>query len=170
MIKTLLPKLFTLQPSAEFCISQPFKTFCFSCTTFSGTRLIDVGYICNGSVTCQGIEPCNVGCLEYYKCQNGSCVLRSTLFDGDSCNGCSEDDGWKTGIGFKCVRNGEYCRIPQQLLWDQICDCDQGEDLCYDNHNLSINEIMLSRLMHCDVTMKLKGVVVICHFIKVIMM
>ena len=30
------------------------------------------------------------------------------------------------------MRNGEFCRLPQQLLLDDVQDCDQGEDLCYD--------------------------------------
>ena len=119
--------------------------FCFSCITFFDNCSIDVGYICNGSITCNGIVLCDIGCPEYYKCQDGSCELRSTVCDGNSCNGCKEDDGWKSGLGFQCVRNGDYCRIPQQLLRDQIQDCDEGEDLCFFNNNLPTNGIILTR-------------------------
>ena len=52
--------------------------------------------------------------------------------NGNRLSGYKEEDGWKTGIGFQCVRNGELCRPSQQLLWDDAKDCDQGEDLCYD--------------------------------------
>ena len=54
------------------------------------------------------------------------------MCDGNRLNGCPEDDGWKTGIGFQCVRNGEVCRLPMQLVYDDVQDCDQAEDLCFD--------------------------------------
>jgi len=77
-------------------------------------------------------DPCDVGCRDYYRCNNNDCRLRSTICDGNHNNGCSEDDGWKTGIGFQCIRNGEFCLLPQQLLFDDVQDCDQGVDLCFD--------------------------------------
>ena len=93
--------------------------------------MIDFAYICNGSIQCQRDDPCQLRCPEYYRCRNNDCERRSTICDGDRSSGCAEEDGWKTGIGFQCVRNGEFCRLPQQLLVDDIQDCDQAEDLCY---------------------------------------
>ena len=116
----------------------------FSCTINGLTCLINYNYICNRSASCVEIDPCHVGCPDYYQCQNGDCVLRTTVCDGDSCDGCLEDDEWETAIGFQCVRNGKLCRLPQQLLYDGIQDCDQKEDLCYTLPKATIRE-MLSR-------------------------
>ena len=86
----------------------------------------------------QGLSPCVVGCGTHYLCRNQTrCVARITICDGKDVMGCAEEDEYDGGPGFQCIRNG-YCRIPQQLLWDGIRDCDQGEDLCFSNSALSI--------------------------------
>ena len=100
---------------------------------FNGRRcLIDPAHICNGSVSCLGLDPCDVRCPEFYRCQNGECANRTTICDRNCFDRCLEDDGWKTGVGFQCIRSGELCRLPQQLLQDDVQDCDQGDDLCFD--------------------------------------
>nr|XP_018670728.1 low-density lipoprotein receptor-related protein 2-like [Ciona intestinalis] len=106
---------------------------------------LDRGYICNGTITCGDVTPCDVACDSHYRCQHTSqCVDRSTICDGNSCNGCVEDIGWMGGVGFKCIRQGALCTLPQQLLWDNVKDCDDGEDLCvisgeYGGHPSTIN-------------------------------
>ena len=125
----------------------------FSCSFNKGTCLIDIGYFCNKTIDCNNIEPCDVGCPDDFKCQDGDCRRRSEI-----CNGydvCDRDDGWKTGIGFQCIRKGKFCRLPQPLLWDQIQDCDQGEDLCYVNNNSSTEEMIFSWLVHFNLIIKL---------------
>jgi len=104
--------------------------------------LIRPKYRCTSSIL--DFDPCDVGCRDYYRCSNNYCVLRSTVCDGDRNNGCKmEDHGWKTGIGFQCVRNGEFCLLPQQLLLDDVQDCDQSEDLCFDwPDKMSINGLI----------------------------
>ena len=58
------------------------------------------------------------------------------MFDQIGCNGCEEDDGWSNGIGFKCISNlGHAVKLPQQMLWDSVQDCLNGEDLCYASVN-----------------------------------
>ena len=110
--------------------------------------------ICNGSILCDDIDLCDVGCRDYYRCRNNSCIKRSTVCDGDRLNGCPEDDGWQTGIGFQCVRDENFCRIPQQLLLDDVQDCDQGEDLCFDwpeqGTNRSVRITRLCFLYSCS--------------------
>lgn len=81
---------------------------------------------------CDGITPCDVNCPSYYRCLNTSqCFPRLSICDGNSCNGCAEDHDWGKGTGFFCIRNGKDCILPQQLLLDDIKDCDSGEDLCF---------------------------------------
>ena len=46
-------------------------------------------------------------------------------------DGCEEDQEWTNGPGFKCVREGRLCFLPQQLAADDVQDCDGGQDLCY---------------------------------------
>ena len=68
-----------------------------------------------------------------------ACQKRDTLCDDNAMNGCEEeDDEWSTGTGFKCMRNGKICKIPQQLLYDGVRDCEQGEDICFDDTNLHL--------------------------------
>ena len=114
------------------CLLHVFMGVFCRCSAGQNQCLINHGYICNNTIQCNGIDPCDVGCSDYYRCNNNDCVRRSTICDRNPVNGCPEDDGWKTGIGFQCVRSGEFCRLPQQLLWDDVQDCDQGEDLCLD--------------------------------------
>jgi len=83
---------------------------------------------------------CDAGCASHYRCQNGQCMKRSTICDKSVCrSSCTEDDGWKIGTGFKCTRNGQTCRLPQQLLWDNVKDCDDGSDICYQS-NISVSD------------------------------
>ena len=58
-------------------------------------------------------------------------MKRDTVCDGSYRPTCPEDHEWQTGIGFKCMRNGEMCNLPQQLLYDEIQECDDGADLCF---------------------------------------
>lgn len=58
-------------------------------------------------------------------------MSRDTICDGNTCDGCAEDHGWTTGVGFKCLRDDRNCILPQQLVWDGIPDCDGGADLCF---------------------------------------
>ena len=60
----------------------------------------------------------------------GDCRRRDTICDGVRSPSCLEDDEWTTGTGFKCIRNGRICRLPQQLLYDDFHDCEKGEDVC----------------------------------------
>ena len=113
-------------------IKAAWSNYFYRCETVEeGPCLITPLYSCNNN-SVQSFDPCDVGCPDYYRCRNNACVLRSTICDGNHYIGCPEDDEYKTGIGFQCVRNGEFCRLPQQLLLDDVQDCDQGEDLCYD--------------------------------------
>ena len=59
------------------------------------------------------------------------CRHRDTVCDDIVESGCPEDDEWSAGPGFKCLRNGKTCRLPQQLLYDNVKDCELGEDLCF---------------------------------------
>ena len=56
---------------------------------------------------------------------------RDTVCDGIFDKLCPEDEEWETGMGFSCIRKGRRCRLPQKLLFDDIADCDNGEDLCF---------------------------------------
>ncbi|XP_039247954.2 uncharacterized protein LOC120325854 isoform X1 [Styela clava] len=87
--------------------------------------------ICSEEVKCHDLSPCDLHCDSHYTCQSGKCVLRSTVCDGSLCSGCEEDHEWNNGHGFKCPRNGIKCILPQQLLHDNISDCDGGNDLCF---------------------------------------
>jgi len=88
---------------------------------------------------CTASTPLSVTCPSHYKCRDGNCAKRTTVCDGNACDGCAEDDEWKAGNGFKCIRDGSTCRLPQQLLWDNVQDCDDGSDLCY-NVNLTYSD------------------------------
>ena len=88
--------------------------------------------ICEGLVQCSGLDECDIGCPSAYRCKGtGKCVSRDTVCNGEISNGCPEDEEWENGIGFKCLRNGKICLLPQQLLYDDIQDCDYGEDMCF---------------------------------------
>ena len=87
---------------------------------------------CNGVIKCAGLSPCTVGCPSYFLCRTNICVKRDTVCDGIYRTVCPEDDEWQTGIGFKCMRNQKTCHLPQQLLYDTIQECDNGEDLCFE--------------------------------------
>ncbi|CAK8675570.1 unnamed protein product [Clavelina lepadiformis] len=95
------------------------------------TCAINRSYVCDQSITCHTGALCDANCPTHFRCQNHDCVERATLCDGNSCKGCPEDDEWTSGAGFKCIRQGKLCRLPQQLLWDGVQDCDRGNDLCY---------------------------------------
>lgn len=86
--------------------------------------------VCDQSVDCTGLSPCDMKCSSTYKCKSGACVGRDSVCDGVFDNMCPEDDEWQSGVGFKCVRKGKICKLPQQLLRDDVADCDNGEDLC----------------------------------------
>ena len=66
-----------------------------------------------------------------FRCAPDKCVHRDLACDGKVEPGCDDDDPWETGPGFKCVRNGKVCKLPQVMLHDSIQDCDAGEDLCF---------------------------------------
>jgi len=102
--------------------------------------LVHRDYVCNETIHCINMTMCDAGCASHYRCQNGQCMKRSTICDKSVCaSSCPEDDGWETGIGFKCTRNGQTCRLPQQLLWDNVKDCDDGSDICYQS-NISVSD------------------------------
>ncbi len=94
---------------------------------------------CDDVIGCRNIgSPCRLEqcAASYYTCADGvTCVSRATLCDGDLCNGCGGDGGseeeWSSGPGFKCVRNGRVCRLPQSLLYDRVQDCDNEDDFCF---------------------------------------
>ena len=93
-----------------------------------------IDHICNGIVTCKNISPCQTSqcASKFYLCDDGvTCLPRSTLCDEDACNDCHEDAEWVNGPGFKCVRNGRTCILPQSLLFDDVQDCDNGDDFCF---------------------------------------
>ena len=87
--------------------------------------------VCSNLVECIGVDYCNAGCNNYYRCKNGSCVPTSSICNGILHDGCDEDTEWTTGPGFKCSREGNTCFLPQQLVVDGIQDCDQADDLCF---------------------------------------
>jgi len=119
---------------SQLCLKEVTRlSFSFSCSFLKTNNrcLVHRAYLCNGTINCANTSFCDIGCPDYYTCRDGSCVHRTTVCDGNACRGCAEDDEWKTGIGFKCIRNGQTCRLPQQLLWDNVQDCDDGSDICY---------------------------------------
>ena len=121
-------------------VSSIFLFIYYRCSISNRTCLIDVGYLCNGSVSCEGISPCDVGCPTYFRCQNNTtCVSRDTVCDGTNLlqNGCENEDEYEGGVGFKCIKDKKHCRLPQQLLWDGYIDCDGGADLCYINADVT---------------------------------
>ena len=97
-------------------------------------------YVCRSLVECGNLDFCDAGCPNYYRCQNKSCVAISTLCNGILNDGCEEDKEWTNGPGFKCIREGRVCSLPQQLVMDGIKDCDQGHDLCYEMDELPLNK------------------------------
>ena len=112
-----------------------FRLWCFRCfrhfTNQPQCMLSTNEDICNSAVLCAGLHQCDVNCPSVYQCSDERCVRRETICSGEIYDGCPEDDEWGTGIGFKCIRNGNVCLLPQQLLYDDIQDCDGKEDLCF---------------------------------------
>ena len=80
-----------------------------------------------GFVQCKNFE-------NNYQCFAGSPSLsRSSVCYNSACSG----SGGRTialdaGPGFKCRSNNTYCVLPQVLLYDNVKDCERGEDLCFD--------------------------------------
>ncbi|XP_039257513.2 uncharacterized protein LOC120334123 isoform X1 [Styela clava] len=98
-----------------------------------GFCVVSRDQICDGIVSCSNLSPCDLKCKSHYKCTDGSCYLRTSVCDSNPCTACPEDHEWSNGIGFKCVRNGATCMLPQQLLHDDVEDCDGGVDICFKN-------------------------------------
>ena len=99
--------------------------------------LVTPRQLCGGELACAGVTPCELAvcATTHYTCDDGvTCRRRSTLCDGDSCNDCGSNSAaeWQNGAGFKCVRNGRVCVLPQSLLGDAVQDCDNGDDFCYE--------------------------------------
>ena len=91
--------------------------------------------LCSANSTMQcnpALDMCTFGCPGMHRCTNGYCIPKSNLCDGKLDEECDDDTEWLTGIGFSCVRNRNRCIIPQRLLYDDISDCDKGEDICFD--------------------------------------
>ena len=107
----------------------------FSCfnpgAVFSKMCRVDLQSVCNGTVVCPGLDFCDIGCPNVFRCAAEKCVSRDLVCDGRSEPGCDDDDKWATGVGFKCVRNGKMCKLPQALLYDEVQDCDAREDFCF---------------------------------------
>nr|XP_039259229.1 G-protein coupled receptor GRL101-like isoform X2 [Styela clava] len=104
--------------------------------------------ICKEKVVCSNMNPCDARCDSHYKCQNSECKLRSTVCNKNACDGCTEEDHeWNNGIGFKCRRNDEDCVLPQQLIHDDIADCDGGADLCFEAQ-YHLNNSLRTELQH----------------------
>ena len=115
-------------------LSIPGVCFHFSCSMRQNRTCVlpSSDFVCNGSITCLNTNPCEIGCDSHYQCAKTSfCVARSTVCDRDACNGSPNNNEWEHGIGFKCVRNARNCILPQELLHDQVKDCDNGEDFCF---------------------------------------
>ena len=81
-----------------------------------------------------------------YRCDSGTCVDRDSICDGIFDRLCPEDSERQRGIGFKCIRNGKMCVLPQRLLLDDISDCDNGEDLCFHQDHDRLLKFNLSKL------------------------
>ena len=114
-----------------------FSFLFFSCLTHNNkTCLLNRTYICDNLIQCRNVDFCDVSCVNYYRCRNNTCVPMTSLCNGISTDGCEEDQEWTNGPGFKCLREGSLCFLPQQLLTDQVQDCDNGQDLCYVNNEL----------------------------------
>ena len=96
--------------------------------------------ICSGIIKCHGLDLCSLGCVNYFRCKSNKCVNRERVCNGKHEEDCPEDDDWSVGPGFKCIRNGEICKLPQQLLFDEVQDCDKGEDLCFFKENSNSTE------------------------------
>ena len=92
------------------------------------------------SVTCTfprlfvGIEGF-IECIEFntsYPCPESSDrIPRSNVCDEDPCNDCLEEAEHSPRNGFKCIKNNQYCILPQMFLYDDVPDCQNGEDLCF---------------------------------------
>jgi len=104
------------------------------------TCIVPRDYVCRNLVTCNNIDYCDAGCSNYYRCKNSTCVPISTLCNGILNDGCEEDKEWVSGPGFKCVREGKVCSIPQQLVMDGMQDCDEGQDFCYELNDKQMNK------------------------------
>ena len=96
--------------------------------------------VCNHTVSCTNIDLCDAGCTAYYRCKNGSCVPTSSVCNGVVDDGCQEDSEWTSGPGFKCIREGKTCFLPQQLVKDGVQDCDDGQDFCFELNEQQINK------------------------------
>ena len=119
--------------------------FFFRCRSNNSNKtcIVPREYVCRNLVECDNIGLCDAGCSGYYRCSNGTCVAISTVCNGILNDGCKEDKEWISGPGFKCVREGKVCFIPQQLVMDGIQDCDGGQDFCF-----SLNEMQIDKRYH----------------------
>ncbi|XP_076814785.1 uncharacterized protein LOC143460965 isoform X1 [Clavelina lepadiformis] len=148
--KCMLPRDKLCKTSAEFNVT------CFAPITNASMNKCHLGcdsyYLCRDNKTCinrynictnqqtpSGCSNddnytslyCDMNCSNYYRCKDGkTCVKRSSVCDFNICNGCSEDMEHRSGVGFKCLKNGRHCVLPQALLYDDVPDCDNEEDLC----------------------------------------
>ena len=104
---------------------------CFTTNGIAKVCDVSKASVCNKTIHCYGLDTCDVGCPSVYRCSSNKCVNRDILCDGKKERGCDDDSEWESGIGFKCIRNGKLCRLPQQLVYDDVQDCDGGEDLCF---------------------------------------
>ena len=108
--------------------------------------------VCKKIVECSNVDLCDAGCLDHYRCKNGSCADISTLCNGELRDGCEEDREWISGPGFKCVREGKRCYLPQQLIMDGLQDCDDGQDLCFEFNDQLLNERQVIKIYFYRVT------------------
>ena len=107
---------------------------CFRCSNKNANKtcIVSRELVCENLIKCDNVDHCDVGCSDYYRCNNGSCVnIISTVCNGNF-YGCEEDKQWISGPGFKCFREGNECNLPQQFVMDGIQDCDDGQDLCFE--------------------------------------
>ena len=82
------------------------------------------------------LDLCALECPDTFRCSNGACHRRSIICDGRIERSCDDDIEHYSGIGFKCERGGTVCIIPQSFVYDQIRDCDDGEDICFEVERL----------------------------------
>jgi len=83
-------------------------------------------------------EPGFVECKNFtthYSCPSNTSNLseRTSVCDLVPCNDCEQSQiSYGAGPGFKCQSNFQYCVLPQVLLYDNVPDCADGEDLCFE--------------------------------------
>ena len=84
-----------------------------------------------------------VGCKNFrttYICPSNSSLSlpRLEVCNNERCTGCDTDRLLHgAGPGFKCTSNFfADCVLPQFLLYDNVPDCDNGEDLCFDGRRV----------------------------------